>query len=265
MRAPSNEEGTALDLATLIGLVLGLGLIIGSMAMGGPLGAFFNLPGLLVVAGGTFAALFIAEAMSQVLGAIRIALKAFIQKSQPAEALVPVILDLSNQARRGGIVSLEGVEIEDPFLSRGISMAVDGLSPEVVEATLQTELEALRARHDRGQQIFRFMGATAPSMGMIGTLIGLVQMLGNLSDPSAIGPAMAVALLTTLYGAIMAFLICIPIADKLEHRSAEEVTRSRIAILGVSAILNGDNNLVTQSKLTGFLAPRQREQLESAA
>ena len=251
-----------MDLATLIGLVLGFSLIIGSMMMGGPLGAFFNVPGLLIVAGGTFAAAFIMEALANVLGAFGVAMKAFLHKAVPAEDLVPAIVELGNKARKEGIVALEGEEIDDPFLARGIRLGVDGLTPEVIKATLQSELRGLKQRHDRGQKIFRFMASTAPSMGMIGTLIGLVQMLGTLSDPSAIGPAMAVALLTTLYGAILAFLIFGPIADKLENRSSEEVMRSTIAIVGVESILNGDNTLVTQSKLLAHLGPKERKKLD---
>jgi len=246
------------DLATLIGLVAGFGLIIGSIMMSGPLSAYIDIPSIAIVFGGTFAAAFIAEAMGHVLGAFKVAMNAFIHKAIPPEDLVPVILELGNKARKEGIVALEGAEISDPFLARGVRLGVDGLSPDVIALTLESELDGLKKRHERGQKIFKFMGGTAPAMGMIGTLIGLVAMLGSLSDPSAIGPAMAVALLTTLYGAILAFLVFVPLAEKLENRSAEEAMRSRLAIVGVQAILNGDNTLVTQSKLMAHLAPKAR-------
>ncbi len=247
-----------MDLATLIGLVAGFGLIIGAIAVDGSLGAFMDPASVAIVAGGTFAAAFIAEALANVLGAFRVAMNAFIYQPRPPEALVPVILELGNKARKEGIVALEGAEIDDPFLARGVRLGVDGLSPDVIASTLQSELDGLKKRHERGQKIFKFMGATAPSMGMIGTLIGLVKMLGTLDDPSAIGPAMAVALLTTLYGAILAFLVFVPLAEKLENRSSEEALRSRLAIVGVQAILNGDNTLVTQSKLLAHLGPKER-------
>ena len=256
--------GWVLDLATLLGLIIGLALIIGSMMMGGSLDAFINGPGLAIVVGGTFAAMFITEALGNVLGAFKVVMNAFINKSKPPEELVPVILELGNKARKEGIVALEGAEIDDPFLARGIRLGVDGLSPDVIEASLESELAGLKKRHERGAQIFKFMATTAPSMGMIGTLIGLVQMLGTLDDPGAIGPAMAVALLTTLYGAILAFLMFGPLADKLGNRSAEEAMRSRIAIVGVASILNGDNSLVTQSKLMAYLGPKERAKLESS-
>ncbi len=252
-----------MDLATLIGIVLGFGLVIGSMALGGSVTAFFNVPGLLIVVGGTFAATFIMERMKNVLSAFSVLMNVFFDRGGPLEELVPVITELATKARKEGLVSLEGENIPDEFMARGVRLGVDGLSPEVVTATLSAELKAVKRRHQRGQSIFRFMATTAPSLGMVGTLIGLVQMLKTLDDPAAIGPAMAVALLTTLYGAILAFLLFGPFAEKLEKRSAEEADRKNLAIAGVESILRGDNNLVIQSKLEAFLAPSARKQPES--
>ena len=254
-----------MDIGTLIGLVGGLGLILVSMAMGSPLSAFFNVPGLCVVVGGTVAALFVKEALGNVIGAFGVMLQAFFNKARPPEDLIPVIVDLSTRARKEGLMSLEGADIPDEFLQRGVQLGVDGLSPEVIRSTLSREVMIGKQRHQRGQKIFRFLGATAPAMGMIGTLIGLVQMLKGLDDPSAIGPSMAVALLTTLYGAILAFLIFNPIADKLEARSNDEMSRKTLAIVGVESILNGDSSLVIQSKLQSFLSPKVRAALEAGA
>lgn len=251
-----------MDLATLIGIVLGFGLVIGSMALGGSVSAFFNVPGLMIVVGGTFAATFIMEKLGNVLSAFRVLMNVFFDRAEPIEELVPVITELATKARKEGLVSLEGENIPDEFMARGVRLGVDGLSPEVVRSTLSAELMALKRRHQRGQSIFRFTGATAPSLGMVGTLIGLVQMLKTLDDPAAIGPAMAVALLTTLYGAILAFLLFVPFAEKLGKRSDEEVERKMLAIAGVESILRGDNNLVIQSKLEAFLAPRARKKDE---
>ncbi len=253
-----------MDIATLVGLAVGLALIIGSMAMGGSLSSFFNVPGILIVVGGTFAALFVKEALSNVLGAFKVMMNAFLHKSQPAEDMIPVIVELATKARKEGLVSLDGEPIPDPFLARGVQLGVDGLSPEMIRTILSSEVGALRTRHHRGKDIFKFLGATAPAMGMIGTLIGLVQMLKTISDPSAIGPAMAVALLTTLYGAILAFLIFNPIADKLTNRSQEETTRKMLAIAGIESILNGESSMVIRSKLESFLAPRERAKLEGS-
>ncbi|MGH0033756.1 MAG: motility protein A [Myxococcota bacterium] len=253
-----------MDVATLAGLVIGLALIVGSMALGGSLSSFFNVPGVLIVAGGTFAALFVKETLGNVLGAFKVMMHAFFNRSQPPDALIPVIVELATKARKEGLVSLDGEPIDDPFLARGVQLGVDGLSPDVICAILTSEVGALRTRHQRGKDIFKFLGATAPAMGMIGTLIGLVQMLKTISDPSAIGPAMAVALLTTLYGAILAFLIFNPIADKLANRSQEETARKMLAIAGVESILNGESSMMIRSKLESFLAPRERARLEGA-
>ena len=248
-----------MDLATLIGIVLGFILIIVSMALGGPVSAFVNAPGLLIVVGGTIAATLINETMAHTIGAMKVAGQAFSEKKLEPHTMIEQIVALATKARKEGLVSLEGEPIDDVFLARGVRLGVDGLSPEVIHETLSTELSALKKRHERGHTIFRFMGATAPAMGMVGTLIGLVQMLQTLEDPAAIGPAMAVALLTTLYGAILAFLIFNPIAGKLEVRTKEESAAKGLAIVGVESILRGDNTLVIQSKLESFLAPGDRE------
>jgi chemotaxis protein MotA len=250
---------TGMDIATIIGIVAAFALILGSMTMGGSLSAFFNIPGLLIVVGGTFAAVFVNQRLTHVLGAFKVMLQAFFDRTTNMEDQIPIIIGLAQKARKEGLVALEGENIEDEFLARGVRLGVDGLSPEMIKATLMSELAAVKRRHERGQKIFKFMESTAPAMGMIGTLIGLVQMLQTLSDPSAIGPAMAVALLTTLYGAILAFVIFGPIAAKLEGRTADEVAAKRLAITGVESILKGDNTMLIQSKLEAFLSPLERE------
>lgn len=247
-----------MDIATLVGIIGGLGLVFGAMALGGPISAFFNVPGLLIVVGGTIAATLINEGLSHVKGAVKVAIQAFLDRKMDPQQMIAQIVDLASKARKEGLVSLEGEQIDDEFLARGVRLGVDGLSPEVIQSTLSSELAALSRRHERGHKIFKFMGATAPAMGMVGTLIGLVQMLQAMEDPASIGPAMAVALLTTLYGAILAFLIFIPISSKLEIRTTEEVVHKKLAIVGVDSILKGDNTLVIQSKLESFLSPTER-------
>ena len=253
-----------MDKATLVGIVTGFALILGSMAMGGSITAFANAPGLLIVVGGTIAATLINESLSHVIGAVKVAKNAFFERHVSSNAMIEQIVGLAAKARREGLVSLEDETIEDSFLARGVRLGVDGLSPEIIHATLASELSSLLKRHERGHKIFRFMGTTAPAMGMVGTLIGLVQMLQTLSDPAAIGPAMAIALLTTLYGAILAFLIFNPIAQKLEVRTGEETSHRRLAMMGVESILKGDNSLVIQSKLDSFLSPQERAAREGA-
>ena len=254
-----------MDLATLIGIVVGFGLIIGSILLNGSLGAFLDAPSALIVVGGTIATTFIMERMDRVLGAIKVAKNAFFNKGSDVSDTVELILKLSNKARREGILALEEEKVEDPFLGKGLRMAVDGLAREEIRDTLTAELVSMKQRHQRGQKLFKFMGATAPSMGMIGTLIGLVQMLQTLDDPSAIGPAMAVALLTTMYGAVLAFVVCNPIAEKLERRTAEETMNMTVVIEGIDSIVRGHNAAVIREKLEARLSPAKRKQESSEA
>ena len=249
-----------MDLGTIIGLVLGFGLIIGAMMLGGGVMPFLDAQSALIVIGGTFAATMINQRLPYVISGLKSAMQAFFDKSSNKVELVPLIIELAAKARKEGLVALEGEQIDDPFMARGVRLGVDGLSPELIKETLAGELSAMKARHERAQQIFKFMSATAPSMGLIGTIVGLVQMLQNLDDPDSIGPAMAVALLTTLYGAILAFVVYGPIGEKLANRTSDEVAVKKLAIAGVESILKGDNSMVIQSKLESFLSPEEREQ-----
>lgn len=247
-----------MDIATIVGAILATVLIVGSILLDGELGAFFNVPGLMIVVGGTIAAAMLIESMANVVGSIKVAKNTLLNKGADSIATIQKILELSNTARREGILALESVKVEDPFLAKGLRLAVDGLPREEIRETLTVELVAMKARHTRGQKLFKFMGSTAPSMGMIGTLIGLVNMLQSLSDPASIGPAMAVALLTTLYGAILAFMICNPIAEKLERRTQEESANMTVVIEGVDSIVKGHNAALIKDKLQARLSPAQR-------
>lgn len=247
-----------MDLATIVGIVFGLGLIAASILLDGSLLTFLNAPGLMVVVGGTIAATLINQRFEIVLGAFKVASNTFLYRLTPIEEIVETIHELSQRSRKDGILGMEEVEVGDPFLARGVVLAIDGLEAEFVAQTMRSEMISMQRRHQQGQKIFKFMESTAPAMGMIGTLIGLVNMLQSLDDPSAIGPAMAVALLTTFYGAVLAFLIFGPIASKLESRTAEEVLRANVAIAGITAIIGGENKNVTQTRLDVYLAPAQR-------
>jgi len=249
-----------MDIATIIGLLGALGLIIGTIVMGGSAGTFLNVPSVLIVFCGTIALAGVNQKASNVLGAFKAMMQVFFDRLEPPQKMIPLLVALAQKARKEGLVSLEGEDISDPFIARGLRLGVDGLSPEIVSASLTSEISSIKRRHENGCKVFRFMGGTAPSMGMIGTLIGLVQMLKTLDDPSAIGPAMAVALLTTLYGAVLAFVIFNPIADKLENRSADEIAAKRMAVVGIESILQGDNSMVIQSKLEAFVHASLRDQ-----
>lgn len=253
-----------MDLATIIGFVLGLGLIIGSIALGDALPAFVDFPSIMIVFGGTIATTLVMERMENVTGAMKVAKHALFQPAGDVTKTIAVILELSATARREGLLALEKVEITDEFLAKGVRMAVDGLPEEQIVETLDSELVGMKARHTRGQKLFKFMGASAPAMGMIGTLIGLVQMLRSLDDPSTIGPSMAVALLTTFYGAVLAFVFCNPIAEKLERRSQEEAANMKVVIAGVRSIVAGHNPSIVKDALQARLPPGLREE-EGAA
>jgi chemotaxis protein MotA len=252
------KKNNPMDVATLIGSVLGFGMLLGATALSGSLLAFVDMPALLIVLGGTLAATFMIESLKNVVGALNVARNALFHRSSDCVETVQRILELSHVARHKGVLALADAEIEDTFLAKGIRMAVSGLDREELLETLKAELMSMKQRHLRGQKMFKFMGTTAPAMGMIGTLIGLVQMLQTLNDPSKIGPAMAVALLTTLYGAVLAFLVCNPIAAKLERRSAEESAHMSVVIDGVDAIVRGHHSDVVSDKLQARLAPKDR-------
>lgn len=257
---PAAHEGPRMDIATLIGIISGFGLVFAAIAMGSPLSSFIDPPSMLIVFGGTAAATLIAERLEHVIGGFKVAANAFFSKTYAPESTIKLLGELAAAARKDGILALEKVKIDDKFLAKGVRLAVDGIAPEEIRSALQGELISMRARHKRGQKLFRIVAGVAPSMGMIGTLIGLVQMLQQLDDPSKIGPAMAIALLTTFYGAMIAFLFASPIADKLERRTDEETASMNIALEGIDGILRGENPRLIQERLEGFLAPRKRSE-----
>ncbi len=253
-----------MDISTIIGLVLAGLLVIGTIILGGEIGPFIDVPSLLIVVGGTIAAALTAESLQNCIGAIKVAINAFKDKGNDATETITKIVELSTVARREGIVALENAKVEDDFFARALRMAADGSSVEDIDETLSSEVFSMKARHKRGQKLFKFCAASAPAMGMIGTLIGLVQMLQALDDPASIGPAMAVALLTTMYGAVLAFMIFGPIATKLEHRSAEESAHMMVVLEGVGSIVKGQNGQSIREKLEARLAPQARQGQEAA-
>ena len=203
-----------MDIATLIGLVGAFGLVLTTIFMGGNAAGFIDIPSVVVVLGGTFAVTFVMFPMGVVVNAIKVGMKTLLFKSNDAQEIIRLIGTLSETARRESLVALEKVNIEDSFLKKGVMLVVDGSSESLVRSVMEIELEFMKQRHRQGQAVFKGMGTMAPAFGMIGTLIGLVNMLSNLSDPASIGPAMAVALLTTFYGAVMANVVFSPHGDQ---------------------------------------------------
>lgn len=247
-----------MDLATLLGLLIAFGFIFGAIASGGAVVLFINTPSLLIVVGGSVAVVLMQFTLSQFFGAFKVAMKAFFHKSVNAQELIEQAVVLANIARKEGMMALESQEIDNPFLNKGIQLCVDGHPPDLVRKMLNKDISLTIQRHETGQRIFKALGGISPAMGMIGTLIGLVQMLANMDDPKAIGPAMAVALLTTLYGAIIANAFALPLADKLELRSQEEKTNRALILETISGIQEGMNPRVLEELLKAFLPEGQR-------
>jgi chemotaxis protein MotA len=255
------------DLATLVGLLMGAALVLMALLMGAGIGAYLDAPSALIVLGGGTAAMMASQPLSRFLSLHKVLMKTLFNKMPAPDVLIRHLVELAEVARRDGILALEGMigEMQDDFLIRGVQMAVDGSDPEIIQAVMETELENLLDRHESGKAMFDALGRYAPAFGMIGTLVGLVAMLSNMDDPSKIGAGMAAALLTTLYGALVANIVFLPLADKLGMRSAEEALAKTIIIHGVMSIQSGDNPRTVESKLITFLPPGQRPVPDQAA
>ena len=257
-----------MDIGTVAGLGIAIVAIFLSILLGGGNPAsLINIPSILVVFGGTAGAILASFPMGSVLKVHKVILKTIFGTPLDPAKTIRDLVGYAEIARREGILSLENhvEEMDDPFIVRGIKMAVDGTDPELIRTILDTELEALMDRHAQGKAILDTTGKMAPAFGMIGTLMGLIFMLQNMDDPSAIGPGMAVALITTLYGALIANVVTGPIAEKLAANDADEVLVKTIVIAGVMSIQSGDNPRVVESKLLTYLPPAQRAELEEAA
>ncbi len=254
-----------MDLATLIGIIGAIGAIIVSIMMGGEMGMFVNAPGLMIVVGGTIAVTLMKFPLGLTLGAFGIALKAFIHKPQQPSKIIEQSMELANVARKEGLLGLENVEVENEFLRDGIQLVVDGNDPALVQKMLTKNISLAIERNETGLNIFKAIGDVAPAMGMIGTLIGLVQMMSNMSDPKAIGPAMAVALLTTFYGAVIANTMALPIADKLAHRSNEERLNKSMILESINAIQEGLNPRMIEGLLNAYLPESKKTRDKEAA
>lgn len=247
-----------MDLATLIGLVGAFAFILMAMLVGGDLVMFADTSSVLIVIGGSLFIVLMKYNISQFFGAAKIAAKAFIFKIDKPDDLIAQIVTMADSARKGGFLALEEMEVENPFLRKGIDLLVDGHDAETVRMMLRKDIALTNERHEQGASIFSSLGDVAPAMGMIGTLIGLVAMLSNMDDPKSIGPAMAVALLTTLYGSILANMVAIPIADKLMLRRNEERLNRLLILDGVLAIQEGQNPRVIDSYLKNYLHEKKR-------
>jgi chemotaxis protein MotA len=257
-----------MDIATLIGLAVGIGLVCFAMfgGEGADPTAFVSVHGLIVVLGGAIAGTMISFPLANVMGLPVIIKNCFTHKSESPQKLIQDLVSYAEVARRDGILSLENVlrSVKDEFLVKGIQMAIDGTDPEIIEDVLKSDVNSTANRHATGKAMLEAAAMYGPSFGMIATLIGLVMMLRSMNDPEKIGPSMAVALLGTLYGALLANLICGPMANKLARRSHEELIMKEIIIRGVISIQSGDNPRVVEQKLKAYLEPKQRRVAEAA-
>ncbi|MDF1831059.1 MAG: MotA/TolQ/ExbB proton channel family protein [Porticoccaceae bacterium] len=248
-----------MDLATLVGFVVAVGIIIAAMIMGGGVMPFVDVPSMAVVGGGTFGAVMMQYNFGQFVDAIKAGLKALLYKAQAPSDVIVEIVDMAKETRTGGLLILEEKEPSSEFLAKGVAMLVDGMEADVVTQTLVAERNRAATRHDDGAAVFSKIAEVAPAMGMIGTLVGLVLMLGNMDDPKSIGPAMAVALLTTLYGALIANVIASPLAGKLSLRRNEEFMLQSIIIDGISGMQEGRNPRVIDDMLRTYLPGSKRD------
>ena len=251
-----------MDIATIIGLIGGTVLVLSAIALGGSAVIFLNIPGLLIVAGGTLATCFIKFSMADVINSIKVAMKAFTFKMEPPEDIIEKMLSYAKIAKKEGMIALEKEKPKDTFSAKALQYLSDGFDEENIEQMLKKDIRLTTQRHTTGQSVFKGMGASAPAFGMIGTLIGLVQMLASMDNPASIGPAMAVALLTTLYGALIANLVCLPIADKLLFRTQQEQEKNSIVLEGTLGICRGSTGMVLEEALKIYLSPKERGKIE---
>ncbi|MBT81796.1 MAG: flagellar motor protein PomA [Alteromonadaceae bacterium] len=247
-----------MDLATVIGMLGGIGFIVMAMILGGDLGMFVDVASVLIVFCGSIFVVMSQFTLGQFFGAGKVAGKAFMFKIDPPEVLIEKIVEMADAARKGGFLALEEAEIDNAFMQKGVDMLVDGHDIEVVRETLKKDIQMTTERHEFGGSIFKGLADVAPAMGMIGTLVGLVAMLSNMDDPKSIGPAMAVALLTTLYGAFLANVICLPIAAKLDNRKEEEKLNQSLVLDGIVGIADGQNPKVIEGILKNYIAAGKR-------
>jgi chemotaxis protein MotA len=256
-----------MDLGTFFGFLGTWALILWAMAASGKLGIFINVPSLIMVVGGSVTVVIFCFPINYLKQLVKVIKKGFFTESRSVQKLIADMVSFAEIARRDGILSLESStkEIDDPFIVSGIQMAVDGTDPELIEQIMSTELDNLMDRQERGKAMLDALGKYAPAFGMIGTLVGLILMLADMSDPSSIGMGMAVALLTTMYGSIIATAFAQPLGDRLALRSSEEVLIKTIIIKGVMAIQSGDNPRIVEQKLRTFLPPSERTEEEEEA
>lgn len=254
-----------MDIATIIGTLLGFVVVVGAIVAGGGAGMFFHIPSLAITIGGMLCATLIHFSLPQFLGIFSVIKKTIVAKIPSQSELIQKMVNYAAINRRDGALALEQEihKVSDLFFVKGLQMLVDGQEPEGIREIMSLEIQYLQDRHSNGKKILEFMGAAAPAFGMIGTLIGLVQMLRSLESPESIGAGMAVALLTTFYGAFAANLIFIPLAGKLGIYSKAETTAMEMITEGICAVARGDNPTAVREKMQAFVSQSKREEVKA--
>lgn len=247
-----------MDLATLIGILFGFGLVLGAIFIGPSPGNFIDIPSLMIVGGGVSAAILICFPFEEVRQAFKAGMKAFSSGKIRSQDVVATMVKVAEISRREGILALEKVQTDNPLLRKATHLIADNADPDLIRQTVSIEIASMKKRHRIGIAVFQKLSSLAPAFGMIGTLIGLVQMLATMSDPATLGPAMAVAILTTFYGALLSNLLFSPIADKLKARSMQEELILHIIFEGAKSILENNNPRLVYEKLSSFLPPKER-------
>ncbi len=252
-----------MDIASFIGLAGGIAVVAITILLSGDLAGYIDVPSIVCTFGGTVSMTIFAYPLKKLKEAFSAVKYVFFYKQLEAENIIKSIIDLANVARKEGLLALEEAaqQLSDSFLQKGILLIVDGTDPELVRNILETELSFIEDRHKSNQAVFEFMAAMGPGFGMLGTLIGLINMLANLSDPSSLGPNMAVAIITTLYGSLIANVFCNPIITKLKLRSSEEILMKEVMLEGMLSIQAGENPRIIEEKLKAFMAPKLREKI----
>ena len=252
-----------MDLASFVGILSGVGLIIGAIIIGGDVHNFINTPGIMIVLGGTTATTLLTFQFADVINAFRAAYFVFTEEKDEPNQMVATMIKLCHISRRQGILELGEIKTKSRFLKKACDLIADGSSEEIIRSALRTEIDSLKIRHLIVQDVFRKMGTYAPAFGMLGTLIGLVQMLSKMQNPSTIGPAMAIALLTTFYGSLLSTMFFLPIAGKLKARTHLEIINLEIMFEGAISILEVNNPLILYEKISSYIPAKHRKPLSA--
>lgn len=256
-----------MDLASVIGLLAGVAVVVYGMMSGGNISSYLDVNSFIVTMGGGICATIMSFPLADTIKALKVFPLIFKEPRSSAMSTISTLVELSQKARREGLLALESAqgELKDDFLKKAMELVVDGIEAEIVRTTMQLDIDSMAVRHQNAQSYFKTLSAQFPAWGMIGTLLGLINLLKTLDDPSGIGPAMALALVTTFYGSVLSNFVCNPIATKLGGNSSEEIRLREMMMEGVLSIQSGENPRLMEHKLKTFLSPDQRASYEAAA